>query len=71
MGDAKKNLSRLVDRAARGEDIPGNSEPVVLQSSAKSASRRPGRLEGRIAMSVDFDAPLPEPLRRAFRGESW
>ena len=31
-----------------------------------AGERRPGRLEGKIRMSDDFDAPLPVDVRRAF-----
>jgi hypothetical protein len=31
---------------------------------------QPGRLKGKIHMADDFDAPLPEALAAAFRGET-
>ena len=72
MHEAKTTLSRLVDRVAEGEEvvIARNGEPVALLSPLKPASRRPGRLKGRIRIAADFDAPLPPALLRAFRGGS-
>ncbi len=69
---AKTHLSRLVDRAAAGEEIliAKNGRPVARLAPIGGRPRRPGRLKGRIRMRADFDAPLPEPLARAFRGEA-
>jgi hypothetical protein len=32
-------------------------------------SRRPGRLKGKVRIASDFDAPLPDDIAAAFRGE--
>jgi prevent-host-death family protein len=71
MHEAKTNLSRLVDRVAEGEEIviARNGEPVALLTPVKAATRRPGRLRGRIRVASDFDAPLPPALLKAFRGD--
>ncbi len=70
MHEAKTTLSRLVDRVAEGEEIviARNGEPVALLSAYRAAPRQPGRLKGKMRMSADFETPLPEALRKAFRG---
>ena len=54
-------------------------EEIVLEDSGRPLARivpfaptvrRPGRLKGRIKLAPDFDAPLPEGMMQAFRGES-
>lgn len=56
---AKKHLSRLVDRAARGESfvIAKAGKPLVRVSSidAPAAPRRLGFLAGEIEVPNDFD----------------
>lgn len=70
--DAKTQFSRLVDAAANGEEI-------IIARAGKPAARlvpladakppvRIGLLEGKIRISDDFDAPLPEDLLSAFEG---
>jgi prevent-host-death family protein len=67
---AKTHLSRLVDDAAVGEEIviAKNGRPMVRLVPVASRARRTGfgTLKGRIRISEDFDAPLPDPLLRAF-----
>lgn len=72
MHEAKTTLSRLVDRAAEGEEIviARNGEPVALLTPLRPLARRPGRLKGRVQMAKDFDAPLPPELLKAFRGRA-
>lgn len=59
---AKTELSALVERAAKGEEIviAKNGVPMAkLVPFAKSASkRRPGGWEGKVWTSDDFDEPL-------------
>ena len=68
--DAKTRLSKLVDRAASGEDIviARGGRPVarLVAWRPRPAARKPGRLRGRIRVRKDFDAPLPADL---FEGE--
>jgi prevent-host-death family protein len=72
--EAKTHLSRLIDRAAAGEEIviTRHGRPVArLGPVAERAKPRTlGRLRGRIRMSRDFDAALPEELLAAFEGRS-
>ena len=67
---AKTHLSRLVDEAAKGEDvvIAKNGKPVVRLTPVAAGGRRriAGSLKGKIWISDDFDAPLPDDLARAF-----
>jgi len=64
MHDAKSSLSRLVNRAAAGEDIliACDGQPVALLTRIPDRSRkRPlGLFKGKIRLAADFDAPLAE-----------
>lgn len=70
--DAKTHLSRLLERVAQGEEIiiAKSGRPVAKLVRVAVEPRRPGRLKGRIRFAPDFDAPLPEEILAAFRGES-
>lgn len=67
---AKTALSKLVDRAAAGEEIiiakSGKPLARLVAFEAPSLPRRPGGWEGRAVIGDDFDAPLPEALLTAF-----
>ena len=72
--EAKTHLSRLIQRAEAGEEvvIARAGEPVaklVPYKPAKLKHRKFGALRGKIWIADDFDAPLPEPIAAAFRGE--
>ncbi len=60
MHDAKSSLSRLVKRAAAGEDIliAKNGKPVarLTRLSAWAAKTLVGAFEGQIHMADEFDA---------------
>jgi prevent-host-death family protein len=61
--DAKTRLSALVDEAAAGAEIiiAKNGKPMAkLVPLQAPPVRKPGRLKGKIWMSKDFDAPMPE-----------
>ena len=71
--DAKTHLSRLVDRAAAGEEIviARGGRPVArLVALAPGKERRTlGRCDGKpYAVAPDFDE-LPPDLQRAFEGD--
>lgn len=70
--EAKTHLSRLVDRAAAGEEIviARSGRPVarLVSLGEKPSPRRLGLYHGQIGVSDDFDE-LPEELARAFEGE--
>jgi prevent-host-death family protein len=70
--DAKTQLSRLVERAAAGEEI------VIAKSGRARARRVPlenrrvlrvsGRGKGKWRVGRSFDAALPDDLLKAFEG---
>jgi prevent-host-death family protein len=64
MHDAKSSLSRLAKRAAAGEDIviARNGKPVALLTRVPVRRRSTplGAFKGRIHMTEDFDAILPQ-----------
>ncbi len=68
--EAKTNFSRLLEQAARGEEviIARAGKPlfrlVPLESAPKA--RKPGLSEGEIWMSADFDAPLDDDILEEF-----
>ncbi len=71
--DAKTHLSQLVERAAGGEEIiiakAGRPMARLVPLGPAAVRRMPGRLKGLIRIAEDFDAPLPEAIAKAFRGE--
>lgn len=71
--DAKTHLSRLLDRAAGGEEIviTRNGRPVakLVAATPMRKPRRLGTLKGRIRISKSFDAPMPDDVLAAFEGE--
>lgn len=70
--DAKTNLSRLLRRVARGEEviIARAGKPVARLSPLASASPTPtlGTDVGRFVVPEDFNAPLPSDVLDAFEG---
>lgn len=69
--EAKTQLSRLIERALRGEEvvIAKAGEPLVrlVPFHAAEEPRRPGGAE--VWMSDDFDAPIGGGFDRAFLGD--
>lgn len=72
MHEAKTHLSRLVERAAAGEDIvigrAGQPVARLVPYTERRAPRVPGAMAGRIVIADDFDA-TPEWLIDLFEGE--
>jgi len=70
--EAKTNLSRLVRRAAAGEEIvigrAGEPLAKLVPYRSDSGPRAGGQWRGRVWMSDDFDAPDAE-VERLFAGE--
>lgn len=68
--EAKTQLSKLIDRAANGEDvvIARNGRPVARLTALAEAKPaiRFGVLKGKISIADDFDAPLPDEVLAAF-----
>ena len=70
VSEAKAQFSRLVERAALGEEIVitkrGRPMARLVSLEAPRKPRVPGALQGQIRMSDDFDAPLPHDIATAF-----
>lgn len=70
--EAKSALSRLVDRAAAGEEIiiakSGKPLAKLTAVSRKRGKRKPGGWKGRMVIRKDFDALLPDDIQAAFAG---
>jgi len=69
--DAKTNLSKLVDRAAAGEEIviakAGKPKAKLVPYQPARKKRRFGQnLLGMTYIADDFDAPLPPELQKYF-----
>ena len=68
--ESKTHFSRLVERAAKGEEIviarAGRPLARLMPLASPTRPRRPGLLKGRIRISKNFDAPLPRNIARAF-----
>jgi prevent-host-death family protein len=67
---AKTHLSRLVDEAVNGEEIviAKAGEPLVRLVPVAHQHKRTGfgADKGKIWLSDDFDAPLPDDMLRSF-----
>jgi prevent-host-death family protein len=70
--EAKTQLSRLIEKAASGEDVViGRGGRPVARITALTPAKQPirfGLLKGRIKLADDFDAPLPDEVLGAFEG---
>ncbi len=71
--EAKTHLSRLVERAARGEEIiiARSGKPVAkLVAFDRDMTPRPmDTMRGLIQVPDDFDAPLPAEVLASFYGD--
>ena len=66
------SLSKLVDRAADGEDIVITKEgglKIRLVPIPPPARRQSGLWRGQLDVPENFDDPLPENLLKAFEGD--
>jgi prevent-host-death family protein len=70
--EAKTRLSRLVDRAAAGEEIiiakSGRPRARLVPLEDTRPLRVPGRGKGRWQVKKNFDTPLPDDLMDGFEG---
>jgi prevent-host-death family protein len=68
--DAKTQLSRLLREVAAGEDVviakDGTPLARLVPFEADEGERELGFAKGRIVISEDFDAPLPDELLEEF-----
>ena len=73
--EAKTNLSKLIQRALKGEDVQittgRDRKPVVRLVAIEPvrANRRLGILEGKIDVGPEFFEPLPDDELRLWNGE--
>jgi prevent-host-death family protein len=71
--EAKTHLSRLVDRAAQGEEIviakAGKPKAKLVPFHQAAVPREPGNLLGITFIAEDFDEPLPPEVRSAFEAD--
>jgi prevent-host-death family protein len=71
LGEAKNNLSKLVDDAAAGKIITiakHGRAMAQLVPVRKSKGQRIGAMKGKLVVPEDFDASLPDDLLDAFAG---
>jgi prevent-host-death family protein len=74
--EAKTHLSRLVDRAAKGEPfiIAKAGKPLVkvvpLDTPSPRKVKRLGFLKGQIEVPDDFDTMFAEDIEKMFYGET-
>ncbi len=70
--EAKTHLSRLLNRAAAGEEIviakAGRPVARLVPIGPSLGKKRLGIDEGQYDVPADFDAPLPEEILAAFEG---
>ena len=75
MHEAKTHLSRLVDRAAKGEPfiIAKAGKPLVkvvpLDAPAAGEMKRFGFMRGQISVPDDFDTMFADEIEKMFYGE--
>jgi prevent-host-death family protein len=71
--ELKRDLSRLLDQAAQGEEViiarAGKPLAKLVPYQAATAPREPGYWKGKVRIAADFDV-LPPVLAAAFRGEA-
>ncbi|TBW01058.1 type II toxin-antitoxin system Phd/YefM family antitoxin [Azotobacter chroococcum] len=73
LGEAKNNLSKLVDEAAAGRVITIAKHGRALARlvpAGKPSGKRIGAMKGKLVVPDDFDAPLPDEVVEAFEGHS-
>ncbi len=70
MHEAKTHLSRLVEEAAAGNEIiiakAGKPCARLVPCAPARKPRVLGRMKGKIWISDDFNAPLPDEMLRAY-----
>ncbi len=68
--EAKTHFSKLIERVRRGEEIiiakAGKPVAKLLPIAQGAQVRVPGSARGRITLSADFDAPLPDDVVDSF-----
>jgi prevent-host-death family protein len=71
--EAKTHFSKLIGLVLAGEEViiakAGKPTIRLLPILDLKPKRQPGRLKGKIKISADFNAPLPESILRDFESE--
>lgn len=74
--EAKTHLSRLIDRAAKGEPfiIAKSGKPMVkvvaIDTPASGETRRVGFMTGQISVPEDFDRMGGDEIEKLFGGDT-
>jgi prevent-host-death family protein len=72
--EAKTNLSELVERAARGEEIviakAGRPLARLVPLAARTSPRPLGSFADEIEVGGEIGDPLPDDIRSAFEGRN-
>jgi prevent-host-death family protein len=70
--DAKTQFSKLVDAAAKGEEViiakAGVPTARLVPFAQPKPIRRFGTMKGKIWIADDFDAPMPDDVLADFEG---
>jgi len=72
MHEAKTTLSQLVEQVENGEEVvlARAGKPIArIVAIRESGARALGQWRGRVRMSEDFDAPLPDSELAAWSGD--
>jgi prevent-host-death family protein len=68
--EAKTHLSRLLKRVSAGEEViiarAGKPLARIIRFTDGPKKRIPGKDRGKLDVPEDFDAPLPEDIRKQF-----
>ena len=71
---AKSQLSKLLERASKGEEVviarAGKPVARLVAYEEKATPRELGWLKGKIVVAENFDDPLPDDLLDAFEGKN-
>ena len=68
--EAKSNFSKLINQVIAGEEVivAKSGKPVakIVPFENPTQNRKPGSAKGKLIISDDFDAPLPDDILKGF-----
>jgi len=68
--EAKSKLSKLINQVIAGEEVilAKSGKPVakIVPFEKPTQNRKPGSAKGKLIISDDFDAPLPDDILEEF-----
>ena len=71
LSDAKSKLSELINKVIAGEEviIAKSGKPVakLVPLEKPIRDRKPGSAKGKLIISDDFDAPLPDDILKGIK----